>query len=65
MNEKKIKRVIDICLIVIIMMILFAGLVKTLFFAKDINYYENRGANKIKKFSISDFTTGKYNEEQI
>lgn len=62
MNEKKIKRVIDICLIVIIMMILFAGLVKTLFFAKDINYYENRGANKIKKFSISDFTTGKFQD---
>ncbi len=36
MNEKKIKRVIDICLIVIIMMILFAGLVKTLFFLQKI-----------------------------
>lgn len=62
MNEKKIKRVIDICLVVIIMMVLFAGLVKTIFFSKDINYYENRGANKIKKFSVSDFTTGKFQD---
>lgn len=53
----------DILFITLVIFMLFAGLIKTLFFSKDINYYENRPAYKIEGFSISNFYNGNFQDK--
>lgn len=49
---------IDILFIFIILMFLFLGIVKAIVLPKDINYYENRPANKFSNVNINDFSNG-------
>ncbi len=52
---KKSKPYMSLSFIGVILVVLLAGLVKTLVFPKDINYYENRYATKVKPLSISSY----------
>lgn len=55
--------ILDIIFIGIIFLILFGGLIKTLFFNREINYYENRPAYKIEKFSAKNFLDGSFQDK--
>lgn len=57
------RKMINVIFIGVIMVFLFVGLVKTVFFPVDINELENRYANKIEEFQISDFMEGKYQSQ--
>lgn len=46
-----------------LILFLFAGLVKTIFFPEEINDLENRYANKVSEFTIEDFVAGKYQKD--
>lgn len=50
-----VKKSMQVIFIVVILFILLAGLLRTVFFPKDINYYENRYANKLTTFSLSSY----------
>ena len=46
-----------------VLVILIVGLAKTLFSPKDVNYYENRSANKIEPLSVSAYLDGSFQEK--
>ena len=46
----------------LILLILLIGIVTTLFFPDEINYYENRYANKVPEFGYSAFLDGTYQD---
>ncbi len=50
--KKRIRNAVNILFICIVGVFLVAGLVRTVFFPKDINYYENRYSNKLIKPTI-------------
>ena len=50
--------IFDILFLFILIIILFLGLFRSIFFPKDISYYENRPSNKFSSISISDFING-------
>ncbi len=54
------KKIINAVFIVLVMIFLSAGLVKTVFFPEDINGLENRKANKIPAFSVGAFLDSSY-----
>ncbi|MGN1310120.1 MAG: WecB/TagA/CpsF family glycosyltransferase [Clostridia bacterium] len=53
---------LDIIFIITIFAILVCGFVKTVFVSKDINYYENRPAYKVIKFSTTSFYHGDFQD---
>lgn len=68
-NMKKLKQVkdyvkmqkinlFDIAFIFIIMIFLILGFIRTIILPKEINYYENRPANKFSDIKIKDFMNG-------
>lgn len=58
-NDKKTKlgSIVFIC---IIMLVFTVGLVRTVFFPQDINYYENRYSNKISTPSVNTILDGSF-----
>ncbi len=54
------KKLLHILFIGIILLILLAGLLKTVFFPHDLNTYENRYAEKLSPFSIASFLDGSF-----
>lgn len=52
---KKLGKTADLCLIGLIFLLLVAGLVRTLFFPKEHNNYENRYSNQVLPLSLSSF----------
>ena len=57
------KKVINILFIGIIVLFLLSGLVFTLFFPDDINYLENRSANKVEKLTLNNYLDGDFQEK--
>lgn len=55
-----LKKIMDCLFLGAVLMILLAGMVRTLFFPKDINTYENRYAEKVAPFSLSAYLEGKF-----
>ena len=55
LKNGKLKRILDVLFIAVIVLALIAGIVRTVFFPKDINYYENRYCNKLIVPTISSF----------
>ena len=51
----KASKIIDLLFVLVIVFFLGAGLARTLLFPKDINYLENRPANKVADFSLSGY----------
>ncbi len=56
------RRISNIVFLALIACVMLGGLARTLFFPKDINYYENRYANKLPTFSPSAFVSGAYQD---
>lgn len=54
-KRTKISKFINILFICVIAFVLTAGLVRTVFFPKDINIYENRYSNKLTAPTVSSF----------
>lgn len=54
---------LDILFIFIIISFLILGFARTLFFPKNINYYENRPANKFSGINIKEFIDGKMQDK--
>lgn len=54
------KKILDCLFVGAILTILLAGMVRTLFFPKDINTYENRYAEKAAPFTLSGYLDGKF-----
>lgn len=54
------KKIINILFVGIIVLFLLSGLVFTLFFPEDINYLENRSANKVEKFTLETYLNGEF-----
>ena len=61
-NDKKtkLKNLGSIVFICIIMLVFTVGLVRTVFFPQDINYYENRYSNKISTPSVNTILDGSF-----
>lgn len=57
------KKIINILFVGIIVLFLLAGLVFTLFFPEDINYLENRSANKVEKFTLETYLNGEFQKK--
>ena len=57
-----VSRIINLLFIAFVLSWLTAGMVKTLFFPKDINYLENRPANKAAEFSVSGYLESDFQE---
>ncbi len=57
------KKVANILFVLAFFGVLLSGLVKTVFFSKDINYYENRYANQLPTFSVSGFLDKSFQEQ--
>lgn len=55
MSQKKYNIVVDSFLCIFIFAIIGISLIKTIFFPKNVNEYENRKANRILKFSFQNF----------
>lgn len=55
MSQKKYNIIVDLALCICIFIVIAISLVKTVFFPKSINEYENRKANQIIKFSFQNF----------
>lgn len=60
--ESGVSKIINLLFIIFVLSWLAAGLVKTLFFPKDINYLENRPANKVTAFSVSAYLGSNFQE---
>lgn len=60
MQKKEIGNIIKIIFSAFIIVIMISGLVKTVFFPKDINYYENRPAKKIGKPDVQSYITSEF-----
>jgi len=56
------RRISNIVFLALIACVMLGGLARTLFFPKDINYYENRYANKLPPFFPSAFVSGSYQD---
>lgn len=52
---KRSLKIVNIAFLTVIAVILFAGLGKTVFLPKDVNFYENRPANQIGELSVPAF----------
>lgn len=57
------KKIINSLFIGIIVLFLLSGLVSTLFFPDDINYLENRSANKVEKLTLNNYLDGDFQEK--
>ena len=57
------KRLADVLFLSVILLLLLAGLVRTLFFPKELNTYENRYAQKAPALSVSGFLDGSYQSD--
>lgn len=57
------KKIINILFIGIIVLFLLSGLVFTLFFPDDINYLENRSANKVEKLTLENYLDGDFQKK--
>ena len=57
------KKIINILFIGIIVLFLLSGLVFTLFFPDDINYLENRSANKVEKLTLESYLDGDFQKK--
>lgn len=57
-----LKRAAKGSLIVLMTVILLAGLARTLFFPKDVNYYENRYAEQVPSLSLSAYLDGSFQD---
>lgn len=62
MENDRYKKYIDLFMIGILICIILGSLIKTVFFARDINYYENRSAEKIGSLSIKNFFCGQFQD---
>lgn len=59
MEENKFKIVIDFVMVAIIFAFLLYGLIKVVFFDEEVNYYENRKANRLININgLTSFFTG-------
>ena len=58
--KNKLVEIISRASFLIILLILFAGLVKTVLLPEDINVYENRYANKISPISLNSYLDGSF-----
>ncbi len=56
------EKISNICLAAFAVLLVAAGAVRTLFFEKDINTYENRYAEKINEFSAEGYMDGSFQE---
>ena len=61
-RNKKINTAVNASFIGIIVVFLAAGLVKTVFFPKEKNNYENRKAEKIEKLSADSYMDGSFQD---
>lgn len=61
--KKIYKTVIDIIFVGMIVLFLVLGLVCTLFFPEDINYLENRSANKVEKLTAESYLSGEFQKK--
>ncbi len=59
---KRSEKISNICLVAFALLLAAAGAVRTLFFEKDINTYENRYAEKVDEFSVEGYMDGKFQE---
>lgn len=57
------KKIINILFIGIIVLFLLSGLIFTLFFPDDINYLENRSANKVEKLTLESYLDGDFQKK--
>ena len=62
MDHVMAKKFLNYLFIGAILLILLAGLVKTLFFPKDMNYYENRYAEQVAPFSVEGYLGGTFQD---
>ena len=56
------KKLADLLFLGAILFVLTAGLISTLLFPDEINYYENRYANQIEPFTLSGYLDGSFQE---
>lgn len=61
-KRERAKQWIGRLFVLVIFVILTAGLVRTVFFPKEINGYENRYAEKIPAFSVSGYMDGSFQD---
>lgn len=61
--NKNMKKIINILFIGIIVLFLLSGLIFTLFFPEDINYLENRSANKVEKLTLENYLNGDFQKK--
>ena len=57
------KKIINILFVGVIVSFLLLGLVVTLFFPRDINYLENRPANKVEKLTLDNYLNGDFQKK--
>lgn len=57
------KKIVNATFIVLLVLFLFMGLVKTIFFPREINELENRYANKIEAFTLENFLDGSFQKK--
>ena len=57
------KKIINFLFVGSIVLFLLMGLINTLFFPEDINYLENRSANKVGTFTLEKYLDGVYQKE--
>ena len=57
------RRAADILFIIVLLVVLIAGLARTLLFPKDINAYENRYAQKVSELSAESYLSGTFQED--
>lgn len=57
------KKIWDGLFVGCILFVLTAGLLRTLFLPKEMNYYENRYANQVSPLTVSDYLDGTYQEQ--
>lgn len=51
------RKISDIIFVSVIMTVFVAGFIRTVFFPKDVNYYENRPSDKIQNLTVDSFTS--------
>lgn len=56
------KKTLNLLFVCAVLIILLAGLAKTLFFPEEINEYENRYAEKVAPLTVSSFADGSFQE---
>lgn len=59
---KKANQWVNLCFFLVILLFLLAGLARTLFWPKEINYYENRYAYTVEELSSENFLSGTFQD---